>query len=336
MNTMQVMFRVLRSLGAGELRTADRLASEFSVTRLEVAQAMDEARDYGVDIQSRPGHGYVLADGIDWLGVQETQQAMGPCAARYEIRILDETVSTNDVVLAEAAHSHEGRLAVAAELQSGGRGRLGRRWNSGLGNALTFSVLYRFSKQGAALSASSLVVGVGLMRALHELGIRRAMLKWPNDLIAPEGKLGGVLIETHGGRASDLATIVIGIGLNVRLPKKLETAIGQPVTDLHRLGVRTRRSHLLGVCLRHVEETMVQFEAQGFENLKKEWIAHAAYIGRPVVLAYAHGETQAGVMAGIAEDGALLLAAEGGQRKIYSGDISLRPAQPAHMGSTQP
>ncbi|MSQ58944.1 MAG: biotin--[acetyl-CoA-carboxylase] ligase [Betaproteobacteria bacterium] len=332
MKTMNTMFRVLRSLPAGELRTADQLSQELGITRQDVTQTVDEAREYGVDIQARQGGGYVISGGIDWLGVRETQQAMGDCAARYQIRILDAAISTNDEVLAEAVNP-PGRLVVAAELQCGGRGRLGRRWNSGLGNSLTFSILYRFSKRGAALSASSLVVGVALMRALNELGVRGALLKWPNDLITPAGKLGGVLIETHGGGVSALPAIVIGIGLNARLPDKFESAIGQPVVDLYRLGVRAPRSTILGVCLRHVEETMARFEAQGFENLRKEWTAHAAYIGQPVVLAHAHGETQAGVMAGISEDGALVLAAENGHRKIYSGDMSMRPAQSPHSGS---
>lgn len=330
METMQLMFRMLRRLPVGDLRTAEQLAQELGVTRADVARAVDEAREYGVDIQTRRGRGYALLDSIDWLDAYQTRQAMGDRGERYQLRIADDVISTNDVVLAEGGGAYAGRLAVAAELQAAGRGRRGRRWNSGLGNALTFSVLYRFSQPNAALSASSLVVGVALMRALKELGVRDAMLKWPNDLITSDGKLGGVLIETCGERASALSTIIIGIGINVRLPGRLEAAIDQPAVDLHRLGVRANRSTILGVCLRHLDETMAQFEAEGFANLRQEWTAHAAYISKPVVLAHAHGQVETGVMGGIAADGSLLLTTAKGQQKVYSGDISLRCIPASH------
>ncbi len=320
---MQLMFRMLRSLPVAELRTAGQLAQEHGVTRAEVAQAVEEAREYGVDIQTRRGRGYTLSDTIDWLDADQAWQAMGDRGEHYQLRILDHVISTNDVLLAEAVVSDPRRLAVATELQLGGRGRRGRRWSSGLGNALTFSILYRFSQPNALIPASSLVVGVALIRALNELGAGGVMLKWPNDLITSNGKLGGVLIEAHGGNS--LNSIVIGIGLNVRLPDELKAAIDQPAADLHRLGVRANRSTILGVCLRHVHETMAQFESEGFTHLRQEWTAHAAFVSQPVALTHAHGERETGVMLGIAADGALVLTTTKGHQKIYSGDISLRP-----------
>lgn len=331
MAEMKLLVPVLRALAAGTSHSAEAIARRVGGTREQVVSVLAEAREYGVPIEARRGRGYVLSHAIDWLDAGHVFAAMGAVAVGLDLRILDRVDSTNDAVL-RVADAREGRvLVVTAELQDGGRGRRGRRWNSGVANGLTFTMLWQVRKRRTSISAVGLVVGVGLWRALAHLGGGAARLKWPNDLLCAHGKLGGVLIESVVERGP--GTIVIGVGLNVRLPAQLRATIDQPVADLETVGVKADRSTILGACLSHLYEALMQFEQEGFARLREEWLAHAAYLGEGVTLRHSHGSVEEGTFAGIDEDGALLLSTSLGSKKIYSGDVSLRAADAGHQRS---
>lgn len=324
MAEMKLLIRVLRALEVGVPVSAEGLARTLGVARAAVSAALSEARELGVPIDSSRGRGHVLRRRIDWLEAMQVTRALGRHADAFDVRIVDRVGSTNDTILAVDDAQPGRALVVTAELQEGGRGRRGRRWSSGVANALTFSLLWQVREQQALLSASSLVVGVGLHRALAELGAIGVQLKWPNDLLCKSGKLGGVLIE--GAPQRGAGTLVIGIGINVHLPEDVRASIDQAVTDLESLGVAADRATILGSCLRHLRDALVQFDQEGFSRLRKEWLSHAAYLGSQVTLRQAHGTAEGGVLTGIDDDGALLLASAQGSRKIYSGDVSLRAA----------
>ena len=88
-------------------------------------------------------------------------------------------------------------VLIAAEEQTAGRGRRGRRWHSAPGAGITFSLARRVDRPARELAALSLVAGVAVARALHARGVKAARLKWPNDLVVDGAKLGGILVETR-------------------------------------------------------------------------------------------------------------------------------------------
>src|SRR5438128_6047736 len=133
-----------------------------------------------------------------------------------EVRVIERCSSTNDLLLNEGKDAQ----LLAAEEQSAGRGRRGRRWHSARGAGVTFSLARIVRKPLRELPALSLVAGVAAVRALRALGVARAALKWPNDLVVDGAKLGGILVETRGQRGGSLA--VIGIGINCRRDAALE------------------------------------------------------------------------------------------------------------------
>src|SRR5438477_5930355 len=108
-----------------------------------------------------------------------------------EVRMVERCGSTNELLLMEAKPD----VLLAAQEQTAGRGRRGKRWYSAPGAGVTFSLSVRIAKPAAGLS---LVAGVGVARALRALGVSRAGLKWPNDLVVDGAKLGGILVETRG------------------------------------------------------------------------------------------------------------------------------------------
>src|SRR5678815_1226990 len=109
-----------------------------------------------------------------------------------EVRVVERCTSTNDMLLKE---THP--VLLAAEEQTAGRGRRGRRWHSAPEAGLTFSLGRRIRRPARELAALSLVAGVAAARALRALGVRRAALKWPNDLLVDGAKLGGILVEAR-------------------------------------------------------------------------------------------------------------------------------------------
>src|SRR6516165_1419427 len=127
-----------------------------------------------------------------------------------EVRAVAETGSSNaDLLAAAGAGAAEGTVLMA-EAQTAGRGRLGRRWASPPRAGLTFSVLLRPDGVPAALLGwLPLLAGVAAAASVRAVAAVDATLKWPNDVLVGERKLGGILAERTG------AAVVIGIGINV-------------------------------------------------------------------------------------------------------------------------
>src|ERR671936_1687870 len=124
-----------------------------------------------------------------------------------DVRVLERCTSTNELALAAGKPD----MLLAAEQQTAGRGRRGRRWHAAPGTAVTFSLARLVHRPPRELPGLALVAGVGAARAL---GTERTTLKWPNDLVIDGAKLGGILVETLSHGAATLA--VFGIGINCR------------------------------------------------------------------------------------------------------------------------
>ncbi|MFZ1318324.1 MAG: biotin--[acetyl-CoA-carboxylase] ligase, partial [Candidatus Nitrotoga sp.] len=192
-------FTLLRLLEDGKFHSGEMLAQRLGISRASVSNALHGVDGYGLALYSVPGRGYCLGNPPQWLDAALIARHLGGQAGQFQIEIFDSLPSSNTLLLQRAAQGAPSGSVLAVELQSGGRGRLGRSWHSGLGNALTFSLLWRFELDLSALSGLSLAVGVALIRALHALGIANVRLKWPNDVLGGDGgKLAGILLEAQG------------------------------------------------------------------------------------------------------------------------------------------
>jgi BirA family biotin operon repressor/biotin-[acetyl-CoA-carboxylase] ligase len=126
-----------------------------------------------------------------------------------EVRVVEETGSTNADLLAQARSGADEGLVLVAEAQTSGRGRMGRRWISPPRRALTFSVLLRPAVPAGLLGWVPLLAGVAVASALEYTAGVDARLKWPNDVLVDGAKIAGILAERWGN------AIVIGTGINV-------------------------------------------------------------------------------------------------------------------------
>ena len=318
-------FALLRLLVDGEFHSGKTLAQRLGISRTSVSNALRGMEGYGLALYSVRGRGYCLSNPPQWLKAASIERALGEQARQFKIEILDSASSSNTLLLQRAAQGAPGGSVLAVEWQSGGRGRMGRVWHSGLGNALTFSLLWRFEQGLSTLSGLSLAAGVALIRALRVLGITNAQLKWPNDVLGTQGKLAGILIEAQGDMLGPSA-VVIGIGLNLSLPQHLLPQIDQPVTSLTDMMATQNvpeRNTLLATILRELHGVLHEFSRHGFAPFKAEWESCHALHNQTTQLLLPDGSRAVGIARGVTENGALILETAQGRQICHAGEISL-------------
>ncbi len=316
--------RVLRLLADGEFHSGEALAGALAVSRASVWNAVRELEAMDLDVYRVRGRGYRFPRALSLLDRAAVERGLGAAAARLSVEVRDNVTSTNDLVLERAAAGAASGMVIAAEWQSAGRGRRGRAWQAGLAGGLAFSLLWRFARGAGALAGLSLAAGVALARGLNALAGISVGLKWPNDIVAKGGKLGGILIELTGDALGPSAA-VIGIGLNVRLSDRVRRAIDQPAADLESvIDAAIDRNALLARLLVELDRALSQFAEDGFARFRSEWERYHAHQGKTVTLVLSDGRTVRGRASGVAEDGALVLETPGGAKRFHSGEVSLR------------
>jgi BirA family biotin operon repressor/biotin-[acetyl-CoA-carboxylase] ligase len=322
-------WQLLNLLADGEFHSGEVLANRLGVSRASVFNALAGVADYGVLLQRIRGRGYRLTRPWQRLEQSEVARWLGKDAGQFEIDILPQAASSNALLLQRASPGianggAPGGSVLAVELQTAGRGRMGRKWYSGLGSSLTFSLLWRFDCGLNSLSGLSLAVGVAIVRALEKLGAQGVQLKWPNDILTEQGKLAGVLIEAQGDMLGPCA-VVIGIGLNCALPASLVPQIGQPASALDEIcAAMPTRNQLLAVLLQELARVMQQFAQSGFAELRGEWERNHIHQNKPIRLQTADGQTVNGIARGVSDTGELCLETAQGMRRFNSGEVGVR------------
>lgn len=318
-------FQTLRLLADGDFHSGETMARALGVTRSAVWYGIREISGAGFEVEKVHGRGYRLERAVSLLDAERIRRDPGVHAAGITVEICDTVDSTNTRLMLRAAQGAQSGLALAAEAQTAGRGRRGRVWQSAIGSALTFSLLWRFAQGARELAGLSLAVGVALARVLRKAGAHEAQLKWPNDVVLPGGKLAGILIEMQGDVLGPSAA-VIGIGINVRSDPRVQAVVDQPVADLEAaIGATVDRNQLLASLLAELAAVLERFASGGFAPLREEWQKLHAYQGQPVRLTLPDGREVTGRAHGVAEDGVLLLETATGITRHHSGEVSLRP-----------
>lgn len=225
-----------------------------------------------------------------------------------DIRLLEETGSTNDVVAGLAAAGAPEGLVVSADHQTAGRGRLDRTWEARPGDGLLVSVLLRPAGLPAARRAlAASAVALAARSACRDVAGVAPDIKWPNDLLAPRGgKLAGIL-------AADFSdAIVVGMGLNVH---------GAPPGAAHLddlAGRRIDRSVLLERWLRVLDGLL-----DDWDEVAARYRRECATVGRRVSVQLAGGEVLTGTAEAVDETGLLVFrAADGSTRTLAVGDVT--------------
>ncbi|MFQ6058412.1 MAG: biotin--[acetyl-CoA-carboxylase] ligase [Anaerolineae bacterium] len=230
--------------------------------------------------------------------------------------------STNDAAKELATRKAPEGTLVIADVQTAGKGRLGRRWLAPAGTSLLLSLLFYpdlAPHQAPRLTMLCALATVGGIQALTGLSPR---LKWPNDILIRDKKVGGILTEAGvtGGR---LDYAVVGLGLNVNFAPAQIPELAATATSLSQaLDREVPRVPLLQTILEGIEERYRRLRAGWSPH--EEWAAHLVTLGQEVRVVTPWGVKE-GLAEAVDEDGALLLRRDDGSlARIATGDVTLR------------
>jgi len=251
----------------------------------------------------------------------------GALAGFAEARGLDwichrSTASTNADVLEHFDREHREVVAVS-DAQTAGRGRRGRDWHSPPGRNIYCTLGLFKSVPPNRQALVGIATGIALCRSLRAASGAEVQLKWPNDLVAQGGKLGGILTESrpHG----EQFFFAIGFGLNLALDDADHGAIGQPAASLERAAGRpVERDPLLLALLDAVLAEVRGLDAADDAGLAAGFARFDAFHGREVEVVDGSGRRVRGIDRGIAADGQLRLETAGGLESFSAAEISLR------------
>ncbi|MCU0694523.1 MAG: biotin--[acetyl-CoA-carboxylase] ligase [Polyangiaceae bacterium] len=234
------------------------------------------------------------------------------------LRVVAETGSTNADAREAAARGAPHGAVFAADAQTAGRGRMGRRWHSPHGTNLYFSAVLRPSFPVSRLPAIAIAVGLATAEGIEALVPRAGLgLKWPNDVVLRGRKLAGILVE--GSMCADRCEhVVVGVGVNV-LQTEFDPEIRSVATSLTALGEPPSRERVLVAVLRAMSERYRQFESDGLGPMLEAVRARDVVKGRRVRVG-----GHEGVAEGISGGGELCVRMNGGAlRLVHAGDVEL-------------
>ena len=236
----------------------------------------------------------------------------------YGLKTFDVIDSTNEEARRMALAGEAGPVWITADRQSAGRGRRGRAWDSPNGN-LAATLLLRPGKPPGETAQLSFVAALAASDMVQSHTVHaRVAVKWPNDILADERKIAGILLESASG-GGRLDWLAVGIGINLaEHPDGTEF----PATSLAALGeiVPAPRDALARLASAWAKWYDL-WRARGFGDIRDAWLARAAHIGGRI-RARLQNEDTSGVFEGIDDTGALILHETGGRtRLIAAGEV---------------
>jgi len=324
-NPEQALGAVLQVLrGSRDPISGERLAGQLGLSRAAVWKRVHRLKALGYAIEGSPRRGYRLLGVPDKLLPEEVLQGLTTLVLTGPVHHFETLDSTNNYAKELAAREAPEGTVVIAETQTGGRGRLGRDWNSPPGVGLYVSVVLRPMLPPMELPQITLTAAVAVVRAVRRVTGMAPGIKWPNDLLLNGKKLGGILteMETESDR---IRHVVIGLGLNVNnldFPTEL-TGIAASLAQA--LGRTFSRVELLQAWLEEFEALYGRFLNQGFPEILEEWKLYAVTLGRAVTVQQGPRKIS-GQAVDVASDGALLLQTPGGEMvRVTSGEITPEP-----------
>ena len=313
-----------RRAGSDGVSGAD-LATRLGISRAAVWARIEELRKLGYDISASPHQGYRLLASPDLLHADDLLARMsGDQIIGRDIRVFEETTSTNDVAEKLARDGVKEGVVVFAESQTKGRGRMGRRWVSPSKRGLWFSVLLRPPLRPQACTQMTVAAATALVRAIERQTGLKADIKWPNDILFNGRKAAGILTELAADSDS-IRHLIVGIGLDVNVTQdEFPPEVRSVATSLRaELGRPVDRPALAVVLLEELDRDYARICRGDFPALADEWEQRCITVGQRVTVDLGVRQIE-GRAESLDDDGALLLRTEHGRlERILGGDVTI-------------
>jgi BirA family biotin operon repressor/biotin-[acetyl-CoA-carboxylase] ligase len=301
------------------------LAEQLGVTRAAIWGRIEELRQLGYEIEAGPHFGYRLVSAPDALYADDLLARLGKTKTiGRDIRVFEQTTSTNDVIEKLARDGVKEGAVVFAESQTKGRGRLGRTWMSPARKGLWFSVLLRPELRPQEATQLTVASATALRRAIQSETGLDPEIKWPNDILIRGKKVAGILTELSA-ELDRVKHIILGIGVDVNLnANEFPVELRKTATSLKiETGRTVSRPELATSILRELNHDYARVCGRFFADVADEWEAHCTTIGRAVTIQVGERKIR-GRAESLGEDGALQLRTEHGHlERVIGGDVTL-------------
>ncbi len=306
--------------------SGETLAARLGLSRAAVWKRINRLKALGYGIEGSPRRGYRLLAIPDKLLPEEISQGLKVRFLKGPIYYFETLASTNDLAKELGAKGAPQGTLVVAEAQSKGRGRLGRGWDSPQAAGLYVSLLLRPPLPPTELPQITLTTAVAVVRAVRRATGLTLGIKWPNDLLLGDQKVGGILTEMET-ETDRIRHLVVGLGLNVnnvQFPAELKTT----ATSLAlAAGGPFPRLQILKAWLEEFEDLYERFLARQFPDILAEWKNYTVTLGKAVTVRQGT-EAISGEALEVAPDGALLVQTRTGDIvRVTSGEIAPAPRE---------
>lgn len=313
----EAVFKMLYEAGE-EYVSGEEISERLGVTRAAVWKHIKAIEDEGYSVEAVRRLGYRLrANGIREV---ELQPYLKTEWLGRDFTYLQEVDSTNKYAKSVADSGAVNGAVVAADYQTGGRGRLGRVWDSPAGSGVWFSVVLRPPISPDKAPQISLATAVGVAAGLKKLGYA-AGIKWPNDIYIDGLKVCGMLTEMHASMEA-VEWVVVGIGINC-LERELPPEIKDTATTLAMAsGKEVCRAEVLAEVLNSLEHYYNMLYNDGFEEIRRLWLENNITLGKRVKISTIN-EVFYGEALDMRDDGSLLVKREDGEEdfSLVTGDV---------------
>lgn len=320
MTREEVRRELIKSLGSWT--SGEEMAASLGISRAAIWKAVASLRGEGYEIEASK-RGYRLSALPDLLSEELIQ---GGLKTRFVGRRLHHhrSITSTNAEAKRIVPSAEDGTVVIAEVQTAGRGRMDRHWESPRGG-VWMSIILKPMIPPAQAFIVNIAACVAVARAIEGLYGLDVKVKWPNDLMVGERKVSGILTEI-GADMDRLEYAVVGIGINANLDPAALSEGGKATSISSELGREVLRAELVRRVLEELEASSEEMTASS-DRLLEEWSIRSATLGRRVRITSRVGEFE-GLAEGLEADGSLAVRRdEGLLERVIAGDCAhLRPA----------
>ncbi|MBI4972810.1 MAG: biotin--[acetyl-CoA-carboxylase] ligase [Candidatus Omnitrophica bacterium] len=299
--------------------SGEELSHHFKISRQALWKHIQELKEAGYEILAVPHLGYKLVSIPDRLFSAEISRGLNTKVIGKKIYYFESVSSTMDIAVKLGMEGSPDGTLVISETQTKGRGRLGRSWLSPKYKGVYLSLILRPKILPAQAPIITLLAAVSICEAIKRITGLEAKIKWPNDILMYQKKLGGILTELNA-ETDELRFAVIGLGLNVNNDKKALLTSATSLKEQKKENIN--RLDLLQEILRRIEANYLLFQGKGPQPIIEQWREYNITLGRRVKV-ISHKELREGEAIDIDIDGGLLLRQDSGlTEKIMAGDVA--------------
>ena len=309
-----------------EYLSGQDLSDVLKISRVAVWKHIKKIQTLGYKIESKQKLGYRLVDDTEKLLPWEITRDLKTEVIGKRIYYFKEIDSTQNFAQQIASDKKENGAVIIAEKQTGGRGRLNRKWASPKGG-MWFSLIIHPKFEVSSSTIVPIAGAVALAKSIKAILDIDVTVKWPNDITLNGKKVAGMLVDASF-QANNIDYLILGVGINFDIDsKKLEKRLLKSpnfygVDSLRKKNDETSPKSLLKEFLVEFEKILSQINKGEKSKIVKEWMKRADSIGKKIVINTSDGKIT-GISQGIDADGALKLKSSNGIKKIFVGDVIL-------------